>query len=802
MRCDIDPPVTPAAFEPDLSEPRRLLAKGFHLVELHKYSKRPVGTAWNTRSNFVRTIDPSSTGYGLPLLANNLCSIDVDHYEMAKVGFDAWGFDIEELLSAGCRTASTRANSGGRSAFAYIPESGLRWLTISAFDGNNLGVTVLELRAKSPNLQDVVPGVVYEDKHTAELCTQHYVGERTFSDAPDLPKEFAEFWRRMSKDDEFFNEQQAMFVDAIAQAGFLVNGKHVRHLPSCDLSNGSLAFPAPGVRGSFNAEHGVAELLKKYGYIEAGGSRWTYVGATGSPGIRPIPGKDGLWHSSHGGDPLRGTFDAWCIHVLFEHGGDTEAAIRAYTGAIEDDFEVIEGGEEEQWPAITNSNYRSELPRRWVFVTESDQYFDLETHALVRPPALNRQYAHIKEFSASSKRWLPIKAASVVAESPAKTVVDCIGWQPCDASVIGLGKRRAVNTYIAPLVDREAGEPSMWLDLMHHIYGEYVELVIAHMAFTVQRPGQKIRWQIMVVSEKKRTGKSSTVAPLKHIFLNSLQVISAQNLETGWGDFEFGSKVIVIEELYQAGKGKAFFNGIKAGLVNSDLEAMNLKGRGVVRQQNLRSYYLFTNHWNAVQFDADEDKLLVVQAPDEPWSGCFREYHRAIEHGNLVGQVYKYLLDYDLSDFPYDKLPIRTSALLRLCRESAADYQKWLVELHESRQWPFEQPTVSFGSIKKALHDDRFSGFGLTGLADALREMGFTRVQVRKNEDGKRKKSRIWVPEELNSIAKESELAAMHSGLQWAGVRAALSDRVLEWIEDHGYEIDSAHYPDDDEIPW
>jgi hypothetical protein len=381
-----------------------------------------------------------------------------------------------------------------------------------------------------------------------------------------------------------------------------------------------------------------------------------------------------------------------------------------------------------------------------------------------------------------------IKAANVVDESQDKTVVDCIGWQPCESPVIRLGKRRAVNTYITPQVRKEPGEPIIWLDLMGHIYGEYTSLVLGHMAYTVQYPERKIRWQVMVVSEEKRTGKSSTVAPLKHIFMNSHQVVSAQNLETGWGDFEFGNKLIVIEELFQAGKGKVFFNGIKAGLVNSDLEAMNLKGRGVVRQQNLRAYYMFTNHWNAVQFDFDEDKLLVIQAPDTPWSGCFREYYRQIEEGPLVGQVYNYLLNYDLSDFSYDKLPVRTTALMRLCQESAADYQKWLVELFENRDWPFDSPIVTFDSVKKALHNAKFSGFGLTGLSEALRSLGFIKVEVRRTESGSRKKVRAWVQEELNLIAGERELADMLRGDPSCPDTGRISDDILDWMKGNGYE--------------
>ena len=91
--------------KPDLTEARRLVDVGLKLVRLHDNTKQPIGLEWNKHA--VKKIDPKATGYGLPLVANGLCSIDPDHMEMTRAGLKAWGYDLDELLAQGVRTAST-----------------------------------------------------------------------------------------------------------------------------------------------------------------------------------------------------------------------------------------------------------------------------------------------------------------------------------------------------------------------------------------------------------------------------------------------------------------------------------------------------------------------------------------------------------------------------------------------------------------------------------------------------------------------------------------------------------------------
>lgn len=290
------------------AEARRLLAKGFKLVTLHPFSKRPMGDGWQLHP--VTAIDPHAGGYGLMLAANGLCSIDPDNLEPARAGLRRCGFDLEYLMNAGVRTGSTRPGSGGRSTFK-APHGAGRIIFATKADG-----TILELRAANTNLQDCFPGTEYRDKSGKNLYRQDYVNGRKFDDATDLPPEIAAWWLRMCDDVKYLREQQRLFC---GDSAFLA------------VSSGDkkLAFPS-AYRMDFNAGNDVEEILERHDYKDHGRGRWAPPNASGAPGVRLLPGSVGLWQSDNGSDQLFGLFDAWTAFVVLDHNGDLAAAEAAW----------------------------------------------------------------------------------------------------------------------------------------------------------------------------------------------------------------------------------------------------------------------------------------------------------------------------------------------------------------------------------------------------------------------------------------------------------------------------------------
>ncbi|MHB0973147.1 MAG: AAA family ATPase [Thiobacillus sp.] len=345
---------------PDLSEAHRLFKSGFALCKLQPNTKRPEGDNWNHRP--VQQFDHEATGYGVMLATNGLCSVDPDNAELSAKMLAGFGFDLDDLLNAGVRSISTRAGSGGRSAFKA--DLGLRKVVFSFKDVG----TVLELRAHSANLQDAIPGLIYADKH-GEICTQRYASDLRLDEAPDLPADFLAWWLRMSTDLEFKRGQQQ-------RAGEILGIKAFKAVSGSDGK--TLAFKS-ALREGFNALNNVLEILGRHDYV-GDGVRFAPPTATGLPGVREIPDKDGLWQSDHASDPLCGTFDAWTAYVVLDHNGDQAAAEAAWMPvvhkAVENDFSFIEdisdllgaplAAERPKFEVIPAAEFAAGTPPSWI----------------------------------------------------------------------------------------------------------------------------------------------------------------------------------------------------------------------------------------------------------------------------------------------------------------------------------------------------------------------------------------------------------------------------------------------------
>ena len=383
------------------------------------------------------------------------------------------------------------------------------------------------------------------------------------------------------------------------------------------------------------------------------------------------------------------------------------------------------------------------LEDRYYLVDSDNRWFDSVTKVTMTQAALNTTWA--KEHN----RHNGGEATTKLKKSGSLKIVNHLGWMPTEATVFHHGAKSYANIYegfpIAPI----KGDVSIWLDLVQYIYGNYWELFVDSCAYNIQNPASKVRWQILVLGTP-RTGKTLTIKPLEHIWGSACRVVGADDVATGWGDYYVGTKVLVIEEVYQPGN-KSFFNNLKSKLVNSNMESLNPKGRGLVVQQNLYQMVLFTNHPEALHFNANEDKLLIIESPDTPWADGkrFGEYADAVdgEDGSqLTNHIYHYLLNKDVSKFSYGCLPVRTAAMYEMAKAGKPDYHRAIIDAAESREPPFIGEYVTVDEVRKFLGGARYGKYGDNGISEALKESGMVRIRgARKVGRTSKATPAVWV---------------------------------------------------------
>lgn len=361
-------------------------------------------------------------------------------------------------------------------------------------------------------------------------------------------------------------------------------------------------------------------------------------------------------------------------------------------------------------------------------------FYCLDEHCIV-PSAttLDGCYGHLQLRSGGAKPRR-LKPSEFLAQSPDKQVVYGPGWLPGGSKIIKLDGRSYVNTYLPISIEPVAGNVDQWLELVRHIYGAHADLVLDHMAFTVQRPEEKIRWAVIVIG-KQRTGKSLVLRPLVKLFGSAGLSITPDNTDTNWGDVYFQKKVLAYEELYRPGD-RTFMNKLKLRVSNDDIELLNLKGKGQVAQKNVASIYGFTNEHDAMHLTERElEKFLIVEGPGKIYTDegkaeqFYKQLGAKIDKGNMVGRVYRYLLDRSVDNFSYHRMPVAATEMFN--QVTASSKPSW-VQIFEEK---LEQGRVvaelgqiaSPGGMLDYLKriNPRISFNGMTA---GLREIGLRRV--------------------------------------------------------------------------
>jgi hypothetical protein len=353
----------------------------------------------------------------------------------------------------------------------------------------------------------------------------------------------------------------------------------------------------------------------------------------------------------------------------------------------------------------------------------------------------------------------PLKAASkIFLASNKKSSVFGVSYHPTSDTIIELDGEKCLNTFRPWGTDGIEGPVDDWLTLCRHIWGQYCDLVLDWMAFSVQKPATKIRWQILVFGAP-RTGKTLAAQPWINMFEGSGNVITKDMLDTGWGDYFFKKKALSFEEVWAPG-GKAFFNHLKPMLSNNHIENLNLKGKSVARQQNLYSIYMCSNHVDALSFNADEDKLLVIRAPKERLADEF--YEKLGDQVNnpssdLSRAIRHFLMNRNVSSFKYGHLPERTEAMYAMSRAAVSDSADRVLTWIDDEQGPFVRKAVHFDEINEYLESVGLHRMSKSYMTDTLTAAGWSPHRGRKGVGGKLLTTRFWAKEDLKNKS-EAEL--------------------------------------------
>lgn len=304
---------------------------GYYLCGIRQGTKRPRGDGWGITALNPAHLHPSD-GLGLNHSLSHTLAVDIDHVELSRIVFAAYGLDVDSLPGNPPRLFGNPERDKVIYALPVgFTTPGVRQLTIPGHQLHQLPIpiegkkaTVFELRVSSDKqVQDVLPPTIHPDtglpyQWKTPLCPR--------SELPVLPQPFID-----------------MLTDWPTHKANMerVLGIQPAPVPKATTRAYTASQGEPKAAQLFNRDNTVDSVLLRNGYIQKTHNRFLSPDSdTGDPGIHVFPDTGKCY--SHHGDALNDgqPHCAFDVMRLLECNGDYHTAFKQVEQDYPGEFET------------------------------------------------------------------------------------------------------------------------------------------------------------------------------------------------------------------------------------------------------------------------------------------------------------------------------------------------------------------------------------------------------------------------------------------------------------------------------
>jgi hypothetical protein len=390
------------------------------------------------------------------------------------------------------------------------------------------------------------------------------------------------------------------------------------------------------------------------------------------------------------------------------------------------------------------------------YISAAQEFYRHRTGEKYRPEAFNATYSRnlLPTEDTLKEAGIPINPATL-----SKAIVSPVDYalnhlkistvydytydpsNPNDILVVNRG-RKYVNTYtptypeLDPKNAQEAGE--LFQRHLSHLVAEeeYRRTLTDFMAFTVQSPGIKIRWAVLIQSVEG-AGKTFLAEVMKAVLgQEHVKTIDGAAIKSGWNDWAFGHQLVVLEEVRVTGTNRhEIMNALKPLVTNDDI-SLNERFRNNRQVQNISNYMMFSNHHDALALTPGDRRYFVIKSPLQHKSqvlalgeSYFPKLFAMLR--DKPGAMRSYLDQWEISpDFRADGHAPRTKYVQDLINDTAGDLTAAVRRLLLEADYPLLQyDIVSAKTLSDALQmEDGIGSVTSQHLAQVLREEGYHQV--------------------------------------------------------------------------
>jgi len=314
--------------------------------------------------------------------------------------------------------------------------------------------------------------------------------------------------------------------------------------------------------------------------------------------------------------------------------------------------------------SFTNLDKTPKWAKDWVYVEITCEFANTDLGYAIKREAFNAKYNRQGDCMMNET----IASSLVLDVYNMPTVVDKMFFPGADTIFEYEGKRM-LNTYrpsgVQPCsVIDDDGQDVVDLFLQHVymlIEGEKErQMLLDWMAYVIQNPGQRVNWALLLQGAQG-IGKTYFINVLQLILGDLVTNLDPQAINgrfTGWAH---GSLVVGVEEIRVVGANRfESLDRMKPFITNPTVQ-IEEKGRDHRTVANFTSYFLLTNHKDAIPLTAGDRRYGVIFSRIQSEEQLYKELGGSVPAGEYFAKLFsesqrrsdalaRWFLDYPISN--------------------------------------------------------------------------------------------------------------------------------------------------------
>lgn len=271
---------------------------------------------------------------------------------------------------------------------------------------------------------------------------------------------------------------------------------------------------------------------------------------------------------------------------------------------------------------------RPEWVDEWVYVEEACEFASTRLNYSIKREAFNAKFDRMEEVVVAEK---PASSFALV-DCKIPTVVNSIFWPGADLIIECQGKPM-LNIYrkqgVPPAESLDEEGQAVVDRLLKHIAFTLEDereqtILLDWLTFVYQNPGQRVNWA-MLLQGAQGTGKSYFAVMLQALMgelVTNLDPAAIAGRFTSWA---FGSLVVVVEEVRISGQNKYEVMDRTKPFISNPTIQIEEKGRDHRTVPNFTSYFMLTNHKDALPLAAGDRRYCVMFSRVQSEEQLYRE---------------------------------------------------------------------------------------------------------------------------------------------------------------------------------